>query len=77
MVSITFFVFVALVLIAGFLAATWRRKNKVPLDPDASGRNNEPSLHSNTPFDERPGTMEEKMVPTDNKLSRNHPEDEQ
>jgi len=78
MVSITFFVFVALILVAGFLAATWRRKNKVPLDTDVMDeRNTERLSRSNSAFKE-PSTSDIKggVVPTDNKLSQKDFDDE-
>ena len=78
MVSITFFVFVALILVAGFFAATWRRKNKVPLDPDSSNeRSMEGLSRSGSAFSE-PSTNDSKggVVPANNELSQNDFDDE-
>jgi len=73
MVSITFFVFVALILVAGFFAATWRRKNRVPLDPDGRvERDTERLSRSNSAFNEpSTGDIKGGIIPTDNKLSQN------
>lgn len=68
-----FFIFVALILIVGFFASTWRRKNRVPLDPDATNeRNTERFTRPNNAFNE-PSANDIKggVVPTDNKLSQN------
>lgn len=69
MVSMTFFVFVVLILVAGFFAATWRKKNKIPLDTDV--RTGERPSRSNSAFNEAStGDIKGGMVPTDNKLSQ-------
>ena len=73
MVSMTFFIFVAVILIVGFFASTWRRKNRVPLDPDATDeRNTERFTRPNNAFNE-PSANDIKggVVPTGNKLSQN------
>lgn len=72
MVSMTFFIFVAVILIVGFFASTWRRKNRVPLDPDATDEGNtERFTRPNNAFNE-PSANDIKggVVPTDNKLSQ-------
>ena len=72
MVSITFFVFVALILVAGFLAATWRRKHRVPLDPDGTvERNSERLSRPGSAFNESRGDLKGGILPADNKLSQN------
>jgi len=78
MVSITFFVFVVLILVAGFIAATWRRKNKVPLDTDVRvERKTEGLSRSNSAFNEpSTGDIKGGIVPTDNKLSQKDFDDE-
>jgi hypothetical protein len=77
MFSIIFFVFVAMILVAGFFAATWRRKNKVPLDPDGTVEKNTESLsRSNTTFNESAGNVKGGILPTGNKLSQNDLDEE-
>jgi hypothetical protein len=78
MFSIIFFVFVAVILVAGFLAVTWRKKNRIPLDTDVSGeRNVERLSRSNSAFNEpSTGDIKGGIVPTDNKLSQNDFNDE-
>jgi hypothetical protein len=72
MVSITFFVFVALILIIGFFAATWRRKHKVPLDPDGTiERNSERLSRPGSAFNESRGDVKGGILPAENKLSQN------
>jgi hypothetical protein len=79
MFSIILFIFVGLVLVAGFFAVTWRRRNKVPLDNDESapGRERRPSKPSNSAFKEYPvDNLKGRIVPTDNKLSQNDFDDD-
>ena len=73
MVSITFFVFVALILVAGFFAATWRRKNKVPLDPDSNNERSTEGLSRSGSVFREPSTNDGKgrVVPANNELSEN------
>jgi hypothetical protein len=72
MVSITFFVFVALILVVGFFATTWRRKHRVPLDPDGRAKENTERLsRSNSAFRESTGDIKGGILPTENKLSQN------
>jgi hypothetical protein len=72
MVSITFFIFVAVIVAAGFLAAAWRRKNKVPLDPDGEvERSSEELSHSGSAFNESKGDINGSIVRAKNKLSQN------
>lgn len=78
MVSIIFFVFVVLILVAGFFAATWRKKNRIPLDTDIrDGRNTERLSLTNSAFNEpSTGDIKGGIVPTDNKLSQKDFDDE-
>lgn len=72
MVSITFFVFVGLILLIGFFAAIWRRKNRVPLDPDGiTERQDERLLRSGSAFNESNGDVKGGIIPADSKLSQN------
>ena len=71
MVSITFFIFVALVIVVGFFAATWRRKNRVPLDPDGTVEGNSRLREPDRPFTEPRGDIKGGILPADNPLSEN------
>jgi hypothetical protein len=72
MVSITFFAFVGLILVIGFFAVVWRRKHRVPLDPDGTiERDNERLSHSGSAFNESKGDIKGGIFPADNKLSKN------
>ena len=74
MFSIIFFVFVALILVAGFFAVTWRKRNRVPLEDDKSeeGYNREPVQRSSSAFNEpSTGDIKGGILPADNKLSQN------
>ena len=75
MVSITFFVFVALILVVGFFAATWRRKNRVPLDPDGQPERNVRTPDPNDRPIESKGNIKGGILPADNRLSQDHVED--
>ncbi|MGZ3922415.1 MAG: hypothetical protein ACXVBJ_01520 [Flavisolibacter sp.] len=68
MFSMIFFLFVAVVAVFGFLAVTWKKKNKVPLDTDVvdTDRTSRPG----GAFNERStNQIKGGMVPTENKLS--------
>ena len=72
MFSITFFLFVAVIAVVGFIAARSRKKNKIPLDSDVvKERGQERSSRSNSAFNE-PSTNQVRggVLPTDNKLSQ-------
>ena len=72
MFSLIFFVLVAVILVAGFFAATWRRKNKVPLDPDGKvERNSERLSPQGSAFNGSKGDIKGGILPADNKLSQN------
>jgi hypothetical protein len=73
MFSISFFLFVAFIVVVGFLAVTWKSRNKVPLDSDvADDRNAKRSTRSNGAFNE-PSTNDFRggVLPAENKLSEN------
>jgi hypothetical protein len=79
MFSIILFIFVGIVLVGGFIAVTWRRKNKVPLENDESAQTNkrDSSRPSNSAFNEPSiSNMKGQIMPTDNKLSQNDFDDE-
>lgn len=79
MFSIILFIFVGIVLVAGFIAVTWRRKNKVPLENDEPARENKRVTlrPSNSAFNEPSiSDMKGQIVPTDNKLSKKDFDDE-
>jgi hypothetical protein len=71
MVSITFFVFVGLIIVVGFFAATWRKKNRVPLDPDGEVERNNRTRISRSDFNESSGEIRGGILPADNKMSQN------
>jgi hypothetical protein len=74
MFSIIFFALVAVILVAGFFAVTWRKKHKVPLEGNESTErySRESVQQSNSAFNEpSTGDIKGGMVPTDNKLSQN------
>ena len=53
MFSMIFFVFIAVILVAGFFAITWRKKNRVPLENDQSAkRPNRETSRSKSAFNE-------------------------
>lgn len=72
MFSMIFFIFVAVVAIAGFVAVTWRKKNRVPLENDESAeRYNRETTRSKSAFNEpSTGDIKGGIIPTDNKLSQ-------
>ena len=78
MFSMIFFIFVALVLVFGFFAVTWRRKNRVPLDPDATDEKNAKRMSRSSSAFNEPSTGDIKggVVPADNKLSQHDFDDE-
>jgi len=72
MFSMIFFVFIAVILVAGFFAITWRKKNRVPLENDQSAkRPNRETSRSKSAFNEpSTGNIKGGIIPTDNKLSQ-------
>lgn len=71
MVSITFFVFVGLIIVVGFFAATWRKKNRVPLDPDGEVERENETPISRSHFSESRDKITGAILPADNKMSQN------
>jgi hypothetical protein len=73
MFSIGLFLFVAFIMVVGFLAVTWKKRNRIPLDTDVvDDRHGEPITRSNGAFNE-PSTNDIKggVLPADNKFSQN------
>ena len=71
MVSITFFVFVGLIIVVGFFAATWRKKNRVPLDPDGEVEQDNRTPISRSSFNESSAEIKGGILPADNKMTQN------
>ncbi|HEY6956703.1 MAG TPA: hypothetical protein VI385_15740 [Flavisolibacter sp.] len=71
MISITFFVFVGLIIVVGFFAATWRKKNRVPLDPDGEVERDNGTSISRSHFSESRDKITGGILPADNKMSQN------
>lgn len=71
MFSLIFFIFVAVILVTGYLAVTWKKKHRVPLENEepAESYHRESQQRTGSAFNEPPiGEIKGGMVPTENKL---------